>query len=55
MALNTPNDRSLFNLVAAYERELMGARLTTNQITRIAESTKRMLLDEIHSQKSARG
>ena len=52
MALNTTNDRALINVVAAYEREIMGPKLTANQLTRIAETTKRMLLDEIHSAKS---
>ncbi len=54
MALNTPNDRTLLNVIAAYEREIMGAKLTTNQITRIAETMKRMMLDEIHSEKARR-
>ncbi len=54
MALTTPNDRTLVNIIAAYEREIMGPRLTVSQITRIAETAKRMLLDEIHSEK-ARG
>ena len=44
--------RALINVVAAYEREIMGPKLTANQLTRIAETTKRMLLDEIHSAKS---
>ena len=54
MALNTPTDRALVNVIAAYEREIMGARLSANDLTRIAESIKRMMLDEIHSAKSAR-
>lgn len=53
MALTTPNDRTLVNVIAVYEREIMGPKLTTNQITRIAEAAKRMMLDEIHSEKSA--
>ncbi len=52
MALTTSNDRALVTVIAAYERELMGPRLTTSQITRIAETAKRMLLDEIHSEKA---
>ena len=54
MALNTPNDRTLINVIVAYEREIMGPKLTANQITRIAESAKRMLMDEIHSEKAQR-
>ena len=54
MALTTPTDRALLNVVAAYEREFMGPKLTMNQLTRIAESMKRMMVDEIHSAKSAR-
>ena len=54
MALNTPNDRNLVNVIGAYERELGGRRLTTNEITRLAESVKRYLMDEIHSQKAVR-
>lgn len=54
MALITPTDRTLVNVIAAYEREIMGPRLSANDLTRIAESIKRMMLDEIHSAKSAR-
>tara|TARA_Y100001936_G_C16094241_1_gene690219 strand:+ start:18122 stop:18286 length:165 start_codon:yes stop_codon:yes gene_type:complete len=54
MALNTPTDRSLINVISAYEREIMGEKLTLAQINRIAESTKRLLLDEIHSAKHLR-
>lgn len=54
MALTTPTDRALVNVIAAYEREIMGPRLTANDLARIAESLKRMMLDEIHSAKSAR-
>lgn len=54
MALITPTDRALVNVIAAYEREIMGPRLTANDLSRIAESMKRMMLDEIHSAKSAR-
>ena len=32
----------------------MGSKLTTNQLTRIAEAMKRMMLDEIQSAKSVR-
>ena len=53
MALTTPNDRMLVNVIATYEREVMGPRLTSNQVTRIAESIKRMMMDEIHSEKSS--
>ena len=54
MALTTPTDRALVNVIAAYEREIMRPRLTANDLTRIAESLTRMMLDEIHSAKSAR-
>ena len=54
MALNTPNDRTLINVIAAYERELMGPKLTTNELARIAETMKRMMLDELQSAKSSR-
>jgi hypothetical protein len=54
MALNTPNDRNLVNVIGAYERELSGRRLTTNEITRLTESVKRYMMDELHSQKAAR-
>lgn len=54
MAITTPNDRALLNVIAAYERELMGPKLTMTQLTRITESMKRMMLDELQSAKSAR-
>ena len=54
MALITPTDRGLVTIIAAYEREVMGPKLTISQLNRIAESAKRMLLDEIHSEKSKR-
>ncbi len=54
MALITPTDRALVNVIAAYEREITGPRLSANDLARIAESIKRMMLDEIHSAKSAR-
>lgn len=54
MALTTPNDRALINVIAAYEREVMGEKLTITQINRIAETAKRMLMDEIHSEKARR-
>ena len=53
MALTTPNDRLLLNVISTYERELMGPKLTTNELARIAESMKRMMMDEIQSAKSA--
>ena len=53
MALTTPNDRSLLNAVAFYDRELPGRHLTANQLTRIAETAKRLILDEIQSTKAA--
>ncbi len=55
MALDSPNDRTLFSVVARYEREVMGPRLTDRQLTRIAEAVKRLLFDEIHSAKAAAG
>ena len=52
MALeNTPADNALRNVVSQYERAVHGRPLTSNEITRIAETAKRMLLDEIHSLK----
>ena len=53
MALDTTNDRTLINVVAHYEREIMGTRLTVPQIARIAEAAKRLVLDEIHAQKAS--
>lgn len=55
MALNSPTDRTLFSVVARYEQEVMGARLTDRQLTRIAEAVKRLVFDEIHSAKAAAG
>lgn len=52
MALTTPNDRTLLNTIAAYEREVLGRRLTTNELTRLTESIKRSVLDEIHALKA---
>ena len=52
MSLDSPNDRTLVNVVAHYERELMGRRLTVGQITAIAEAAKRLVLDEIHGLKA---
>ena len=54
MALTTPTDRALLNVITAYERELMGNKLTMSQLNGIAESMKRMMLDELQSAKSAR-
>ena len=55
MPLNSPTDRTLFSVVARYEQEVMGPRLTDRQLTRIAEAVKRLLFDEIHSAKAAAG
>ena len=55
MAMETPNDRTLINVVAHYERETMGPRLSGQQIARIAEAAKRWVLDEVHAQKAAAG
>ncbi len=55
MALNSPNDRTLFSVVARYEQEVMGPRLNDRQLTRIAEAVKRLVFDEIHSAKAAAG
>jgi hypothetical protein len=52
VALTTPNDRTLMNVIAAYEREVMGRRLTINELTRLTESVKRGVLDEIHALKA---
>ncbi|MEE8517639.1 MAG: hypothetical protein V3S98_00760 [Dehalococcoidia bacterium] len=52
MALITPNDRNLLNVVAHFERELAGKPLTVPQLTRIAETIKRSILDELHSMKA---
>ena len=53
MALNSPNDRTLLSVVARYEGEVMGPRLSDRQLTRIAEAVKRLVFDEIHSAKAA--
>lgn len=55
MPLNSPTDRTLLSVVARYEQEVMGPRLTDRQLTRIAEAVKRLLFDEIHSAKAAAG
>ena len=52
MALDSPNDRALINVIAHYDREVMGPPLTTRQIARIAEAVKRLVFDEIHTQKA---
>jgi hypothetical protein len=54
MALDTPNDRALFNAVAHYERELPGRQLTAAQLTRVVETAKRLVIDELHSAKAQR-
>ena len=54
MALDTPNDRALFNAVAHYERELPGRQLTVAQLTRVVETAKRLVIDELHSAKAQR-
>ena len=53
MALNTPNDRTLVNVIGTYEREIAGRPLSTRQLAIIAEAAKRFVLDEIHSLKSS--
>ena len=52
MAIETPNDRTLLNVVAHYEREVPGRQLTVAQITAVAESAKRLIIDELHSMKA---
>ncbi len=52
MTLDSPNDRSLINVIAHYDREVMGPPLTARQIARIAEAVKRLVFDEIHTQKT---
>jgi hypothetical protein len=54
MALDAPNDRILLNAVSHYEREIPGRLLTVAQLARVAETAKRMILDEIHSAKAIR-
>lgn len=54
MALDTPNDRALFNAIAHYERELPGRELTITQLTRVVEAAKRLVIDELHSAKAQR-
>ena len=54
MAIETPNDRTLVNVVAHYEREVPGRQLTFQQLTNVAETAKRLILDEIHSMKARR-
>jgi hypothetical protein len=53
MTMVTPNDRTLINVVAHYDREIEGPPLSQNAINRIAEAAKRLLLDELHSAKEA--
>ena len=55
MALNSPTDRTLLSVVARYEQEVMGPRLSDRQLARIAEAVKRLVFDEIHSAKAAAG
>ena len=52
MALDSPNDRALINVIAHYDRAVMGPPLTARQIARIAEAVKRLVFDEIHTQKA---
>jgi hypothetical protein len=52
MALLSPNDRNLLNVIAHFEREISGKPLTLPQLTRIAEAVKRSILDELHSMKT---
>jgi hypothetical protein len=54
MALDTPNDRALFNVVAHYDREIPGRELTIAQLTRVVETAKRLVIDELHSAKAQR-
>ena len=55
MALeNNPTDNALRNVVAQYERQVGGRNLTPSEVTRIAESAKRLVLDEVHSLKTVR-
>ena len=53
MALTTPTDRNMLNVVGQYEREISGKQLTMAQLSRIAETAKRMVLDELQSVKAA--
>jgi hypothetical protein len=54
MALDAPNDRALFNAIAHYEREIPGRQLTVAQLTRVVETAKRLVIDELHSAKAQR-
>lgn len=54
MALDMPNDRALFNVIAIYEREIPGNPLTGTQLIRVTEAAKRMVIDELHSVKSTK-
>lgn len=52
MALDSPNDRALFNAIAHYEREIPGRQLTVAQLTKVVETAKRLVIDELHSAKA---
>jgi hypothetical protein len=52
MALDSPNDSALFNAIAHYEREIPGRTLTVAQLTRVVETAKRLVVDELHSAKA---
>ena len=55
MAIETPNDRTLLNVVSHFEREIPGRQLTVAQINSVTEAAKRLIIDEIHSMKARRG
>lgn len=54
MALDSPNDRALFNAIAHYEREIPGRQLTVAHLTKVVETAKRLIIDELHSAKAQR-
>ncbi|MEX2431469.1 MAG: hypothetical protein WD645_06065 [Dehalococcoidia bacterium] len=50
---NTPTDNALRTVVAQYERQIGGRSLSMAELNRIAESAKRLVLDEVQSLKAA--
>ena len=49
---NTPTDNALRTVVSQYERQVGGRNLSISELNRIAESAKRMILDEVQSLKA---
>jgi hypothetical protein len=53
MALeNTPTDNALQTVIGQYEHQVSGRSLSMTELKRIAESAKRMILDEVQSLKA---